>query len=394
MKNRTLFFYILVLVLLSVCIGYLTQFTGLNHDFSDVITYMRLAYLGIEILIILKILHLIVKTEVKELIKKIAISFVALLSLIIILEGVFMFVPRSHGGGGQESLAARLWFSKYWEVNALGYRDAEVKPEKDKSKFNIVVIGDSFVAGHGIKEPSKRFSNLLQNKLSASYKVHNLGLNGADTQAEYSKLVQFPIKPSLIILVHHPNDIERVPRSQTGIRSTGGNIKRLKASLLPPSIHESLVKNSYLINYFYWKFYPVTSLDSEVDIAGKEYFASKSGQSSHLSAYLNEDVFKQHLQNLHQFVLLSREESIPLIVMLLPETWDETIEFSKTYTNQPIAAFFTRQNVSVLDLYETLKQLPVRDRIVSNNDAHPSELTHQKVAELLYNHLKTGKFIN
>ncbi|PCH98523.1 MAG: hypothetical protein COB85_01400 [Bacteroidetes bacterium] len=394
MKNRTLLFYILVFVFLSICIGYLTQFTGLNHDFSDVITYMRLAYLGIEILIILKILHLIIKTEAKELIKKIAISSIALLSLIIILEGVFMFVPRSHGGGGQESLAARLWFSKYWEVNGLGYRDAEVKPEQDKNKFNIMVIGDSFVAGHGIKDPTKRFSNLLQNKLSTSYKVHNLGLNGADTQAEYSKLVQFPIKPSLIILVHHPNDIERVPRPQTSIGDTRKKMKMLKASLLAFSIHESLFKNSYLLNYFFWKFYPVTSLDSDVDTAGKEYFASKAGQSSHLSAYLNEDIFKQHLQNLHQFVLLSREESIPLIVILFPETWDETIEFSKTYTNQPITAFFTRQNVSVLDLYETLSQLPVRDRIVNNNDAHPSELTHQKVAELLYNYLKTSKFID
>jgi len=393
MNNRSLILYLLGFIALSTCILYLTQFTGLNHDFSELITYTRLAYMGIDILILLKILHLIITADYRDLMKKMALTTIALFTLAIILEGVFMFIPYSHGAGGKDSLAARLWFSKYWEVNSLGYRDKELSADKDGDKFKIVIIGDSFVAGHGIKDPSKRFSDLLQEKLPNTYRVYNLGLNGADTQAEYAKLVQFPIKPNLIILAHHPNDIERVPRAESSFYQPHLGSETYMASILPVSIQKIFTKNSYLVNYFYWKFNPITSLDEEASIAGKEYFETEAGQTNHLSAYLNESMFKEHLQNLYQFVLLSREEGIPLALMLFPETWAGTLEFSETFASQPIQAFFQRQNIGVLNVYSVMKAIPIEQRIVNNNDAHPSELAHQKIADALYNFLSDSNLI-
>lgn len=393
MKNRSLILYSLLFLVLTYCIMYLTPFTGLNHDFSELITFMRLAYIAIAILILFKILHLVINGEFKELVKKITLAITSIITLTFVLEVAFMFVPHSHGAGGEESLAARLWFSKYWEVNSLGYRDKEISDEDGNNKFNIAIVGDSFVAGHGIKAPASRFSNVLQTKLSDAYRVHNLGLNGADTQVEYAKLVQFPIKPNLIILSHHPNDIMRVPRSTAGLQKDENSTWSITASFLPLSIGESLVKNSYLVNYFFWKFNPATSLDENIQIAGAEYFGSQAGQSSHLSAYLDESVYSQHLQNIYQFVLLSREESIPLVVILFPETWDETIEFSEAYANKPIEAFLQREGIPVLDLYNIVKSIPVRDRVVNDNDAHPSELVHQKVADALGDFLMESKLI-
>ena len=394
MKNRLLIFYILAFAAITICILLLTQFTGLNHDFSDVITYTRVAYIVIDILILLKILHIIIRSDFRELIKKIALAIISLLTLGFILEGIFMFVPYSHGAGGKESLAARIWFYKYWNVNSLGYRDKEVDTENGKDKFNIMIVGDSFVAGHGIKDPSKRFSDLLQKRMSNSYQVYNLGLNGADTQVEYNQLVQFPIKPNLIILAHHPNDIERVPRTSTNLGSSASALRTLYASLLPLSIQKSLIQNSYFLNYFFWKFNPISTLDKEVSIAGKAYFESAAGQDQHLASYLNKDMFTQHLKDIYQFVLLSREESIPLVVLLFPETWDETIEFSETYANQPIEAFLQREGIAVLDVYPTIKEVPVVERIVNNNDAHLSELAHHKIADVLHDFLVKSKLIN
>ncbi|MBL4665420.1 MAG: SGNH/GDSL hydrolase family protein [Nitrospinaceae bacterium] len=350
---------------------------------------IRLSYIALVILVLLKLLHISIKSDFSEVKKKLLLSSISILSLFFLMEGIFMYVPKSHGAGGKDCLSARLWFSKYWEINSLGYRDEEIDPN-DINKINIMIIGDSFVAGHGIKDPSKRFSNILQGKLSNQHRVYNLGLNGADTQAEYSKLLQFPKKPNLIILVHHPNDINRVPKQAAALLSPYSVIK-LYASAMAAFVDISLVDNSYFLNYFYWKFNPVASLDSEVSVAGKEHFESEGGKNEELAAYLNESMFTQHVQNLYQFVLLSREESIPLAVVLFPETWDETIDFSGAFANKPIEAFMQREGIPVLDLYSTVKSIPIKERIVNNNDAHPSELTHLKVAEALHDFLIKAK---
>ena len=101
----------------------------------------------------------------------------------LLLELSFMFVPISHGGG--DMLCAHTWFFYNWEWNSLGYRSQEWSEEDVSGKIKIGIIGDSFVAGHGVSDKQNRFSNLLQKKLGDEYFVFNLGKNGNDTQEEW-----------------------------------------------------------------------------------------------------------------------------------------------------------------------------------------------------------------
>ena len=49
------------------------------------------------------------------------------------------------------TLSSRNWFARYWQpINSLGYRDVEPRAPRPGEKF-VLVVGDSFVAGHGKK---------------------------------------------------------------------------------------------------------------------------------------------------------------------------------------------------------------------------------------------------
>jgi hypothetical protein len=132
----------------------------------------------------------------------IATAVIALVLALLAGEAVFTLTPQSHAVG--YTLAARLWYERYWNFgNALGYRDRE---HDDTSATKIFVLGDSFVRGLGLPDPGKRLSNLLQERLGPTRRVYNLGWNGVDTREEYRHLVAHPLKPNVVILVPRPRD--------------------------------------------------------------------------------------------------------------------------------------------------------------------------------------------
>src|SRR4051812_41968705 len=60
------------------------------------------------------------------------------------------------------TLGSQGWFKKYWKpINKDGYRDVEWDARDTAGKNIIFVVGDSFVAGQGIKKVRDRFSNRL-----------------------------------------------------------------------------------------------------------------------------------------------------------------------------------------------------------------------------------------
>ena len=82
-----------------------------------------------------------------------------------------------------------------------------------------------------------------------------------------------------------------------------------------------------------------------------------------------------------------------MMALLLPETWDETIDYSENHVNLPIGAFFKEQGIPVLDAYTIFKQTPIEERVVNANDAHPSVLVHEKIANELYKALSENALI-
>lgn len=377
--------------MIPVVILYTTQASGFDHDFSRVVDNLRRLFIVLEVAVVLRLILLISRSEIKEKMKNYAVIICALLIIGMSMELVFMQMTRSYGKGDVAILSERIWFTKYWKVNSLGYRDREIDENNIGNKKKVMIIGDSFVAGHGIEDPKDRFTDRLQVLLGDQYAVFNLGVNGADTQAEYNKLVSYPLKPDLIILAHFANDIERVPRKMT---VQGVNLTKQFAAIGGSSSGGFLIENSYLLNYFYNKFSAAEIFSGEKrGVTTKEELAKPDQRDNYLSFYLDPGMQQEHMNNLYQFVLLSRQEHIPMLALLLPETWDETIDYSETSVNVPIGAFFKDQGIPVVDAYKLFKETPIEDRVVNENDAHPSVLIHKKISEELYASLSQNGLI-
>lgn len=294
--------------------------------------------------------------------------------------------------GKADNLASRVWFSKYWRTNSMNYRDAEPNIAVDKSKYKIMLTGDSYVAGHGIKNPNDRFGNILQSYLSGNAKIFNLGHNGWDTEAEFNAITKYPLPPDLIVLCHCPNDIERC-NGQTSKLVTKELLPLLyKASLFPNGFFNYLIDNSYLLNYFYYKFYrDKTSSDKYVFTEESAISSMKDGNYS--GKYLVPAILNQHLNQLGKFIMLSRQYNIKLVVVLFPETYDNGIDFSEKNINLPLYNFFRNNGVPVLDTYQLFKNIPEKERIVNITDAHPSVMANRKIADELYKFLKSLNYV-
>jgi lysophospholipase L1-like esterase len=305
-----------------------------------------------------RLLYALIKNETASpLLKNGMLMVWALTVTFLILEALFMFVPRSHGVG--YSLAAKNWVRYYWKpLNTLGYRDKEVQGIPGKK--NIVIVGDSFVAGQGINNPECRFSNLLEKKLGGQYRVYNLGRCGADTRVEYDDLMKFPVKPDILILAYLGNDIDAIAYKK--YKEFSGFA--LYSDLYPAA--KPFVQYSYLINYIYWLF-------PHADTA--PYFNLLK------NAYQDEELFSEHMQDLDEFIGYSLKEEIPFIVLLFPFMIDYGL--NEAYMEK-IAHYFSSRGIPVVNVADSIAGVPQRKRIINSNDGHPSVYVNKLVADALY----------
>lgn len=76
--------------------------------------------------------------------------------------------------------------------------------------------------------------------------------------------------------------------------------------------------------------------------------------------------------------------------MMIPYLHD--LENTKSFT-VPIGKFFKRKNIPVINVADMIEKIPVKKRIVSYNDPHPSILVHNLMAEEIYKTLVAEKLI-
>jgi hypothetical protein len=98
-----------------------------------------------------------------------------------------------------------------------GYRDryalGQITPD------DIVLVGDSFVWGHGVKK-SERFGNVLQDlyeREGRRVRVYSLGVRGAGPERDLESLARVPAdrRAGTVILSFYPNDLEPRPKRRS-----------------------------------------------------------------------------------------------------------------------------------------------------------------------------------
>jgi len=146
-------------------------------------------------------------------------------------------------------------------INGLSFRQKPFEIPKPKKVFRILVLGDSFSWGVGIREEN-RYSNLLEKLMNSRYKfkkfeVINLSILGFSTVEEKELLIRVKdiVEPDLIIVGFCINDPKRGPQSSSPERDNfKRNIERRFGPILKFMSKIGLKEFSNLIGRTVWKF--------------------------------------------------------------------------------------------------------------------------------------------
>ena len=279
------------------------------------------------------------------------------------IEVGFMFYAQTHAVG--HTLAHELWMFKNWRVNEIGYRDT-LPSQKNKYAKKVFFIGDSFTEGAGLKM-GERYTDQLQNILDGNqYAVYNIAKCGADTRMEFSNLSKFPEKPDLLFLQYYQNDIEGVGSEHLKVKIN--SFKPFKGIFLPLRL---LIKNSYFINYIYFK------------IPKKNYSNYRILINS---AFNNEKVIEGHYSDLKKFVEYASAENAKFSIIYFPTLY-ESLDKSKNILSI-LKKFSLKNNVDLIDTSICTHKFSKEDRVVNKSDPHPSAEVSLCVAKMLDDYIK------
>jgi hypothetical protein len=284
------------------------------------------------------------------------------------LEGFVRVFVVSSDGFERLTLSSRQWFSKYWNpINSFGYRDIEHDLHNLGGKKLLFVVGDSFVAGHGINNHRDRFSDVLGTRLKDDWEVFNIAKNGWDTKDEFTALLDFPVIPDAIVLSYFINDID----------GTASRVWKQD----PPSLIEQphwlihpIVKRSHLFNFFYWRMYRFQ--DAKQMAAIYLTYLEK--------AYNDENVWSAHEQEILQVVDWADKNDIDIVSVVFPLLVD--LNWSRPF-EEKVVHLLHNKGVPVVALSKRLSGRNLQELIVNNLDAHPSVSLHAEVASLLHTQL-------
>lgn len=330
--------------------------------------YIRLTKTMFWLLFVIEILRIfyygVVKSKAKGLGANIVTLVVPLVVVLVFLEIVFMYIPQSHEG--VLSKASQIWWEKYWTpVNAQGYRDKEIL--KDTSKTEVLVIGDSFAAGHGLENLNDRFSDQLENKLGKDrYTVYNLGVSGSDTRDEAKRLMEFPVKPDVIVLQYFPNDIEKVAREK-GLSLTGAEPYNDLHGMAA-----TLVKRFYLPNFVYWQL-PHASFSTFEDFVK--------------TSYTDSTILNAHFRDLDKMLAYRDSTGATMYAVFVPFLFQ--LDKSAQYT-RPVENYLKSRGVTVVTLTDGIAKIADKERVVGKNDGHAGPAVNALMAERVYGAMKEG----
>jgi hypothetical protein len=329
---------------------------------------------GILILITLvigsKMISFVSASSLSNTIKNSLLLVFSTISIIAIIECIFMFVSLSHGSG--EAYSGKIWTNRYWNpLNKFGFRDEQPK----KGKKNVFFVGDSFTAGWGVKKINNRFGEITAEKLSEkgkSINEINLGRYGADTRLEFYIFQKFikesNIKPDHIVLQFFVNDIDKfIP-----------NINCLIKPVEIPNWKKIINNGSYLVNY----------INSIYPTSNSNKLPKECEYTERLKYVYNTDtIWKKEQRELDKFKNYCSNNKIKMTLIFFPFMEDLSLA-KKLGIEKRLINYCSSNQIRLLNVTSSIKHLNQNQRQSSIMDAHASDEVHKIVGRKLANIIK------
>lgn len=250
----------------------------------------------------------------------------------------------------------RAWMAAHWRpINALRYRDRE--PVDAPGVKRVLVVGDSFAAGHGLDELDDSFARVLERGLGAGWSVNLAARPGWSTDAEYAALVKYPLRPEVIVLSYYINDMSYLlPKDDDDFRT-------------PPPALAWFANGFFSTSFLYWH-----TFQGGMERVHEQYAHAR------LAEYDDPALWARHAADLDRFVELANAQGVKLVVLVWPRL--DGVESSRGATAK-VSAHFRARGVSVVDLTAELAPIAPRELVVNRLDAHPNAATHRRAGERL-----------
>jgi lysophospholipase L1-like esterase len=261
------------------------------------------------------------------------------------------------------------WFDRHYRLNSWHLRDdVDYAPLKDPDRRRITFVGDSFTAGHGVKNVADRFANRIRAD-EPGWDVQVLAIDGLDTGAELDYLRDAfarGYQTDDVVLVYCPNDIgDLLPRWRT-------IVDRLYADFEQAGF---LVHHSYALNRLYFQL--IASRSPELSGWYPDLAAGYAG------AQWSEQA--RRLQMLAKLVRM-RKARLWAVTFPFPQTLGPSDPFAPAYAR--LDELWRKLRVPHLDLRTALAGVDPAELVVNPDDAHPNERAHALAAAAIVEFLR------
>ncbi len=290
------------------------------------------------------------------------ISLTTIVIILILAELFFRYGLRLTSTYA-DTLVHQRWNEAFWNpLNELSFRDYPIQYQLPPDKKSVIVLGDSFAAGLGVRDIEDTFPHLLAAQLGDRYHVSVVAHAGWNTDAQLEGLQNYPLRPNILIHSYFLNDITYLG----GQYLSAWNSQRLHPG--PP--FGELIDHFYLPNFLYWNVYMQYIRQNDVNYG-----------EGILHVYRDEEVWSAHRADLQAILDWTREQGSDTIVLIWPVL--TMVEASRPATEQ-VAHFYTSQGIPVINLADDFESYSPLELAVNPFDMHPNERAHRIAAERLY----------
>jgi hypothetical protein len=264
---------------------------------------------------------------------------------------------------GLPTYSKELWERRYARLNHEGFRDIEHSLSKDPGKSRLLLVGDSFGSGWGIRRLQDRIGEQVAAGLATttgkSWESIGASKPGADTIDEIGYLTHMvDYHPDVIVLIYVFNDIDYLIPPINSARQLRNFSLRV------------LWHNSYLFQELFTRFRmiyyrfrrPGPALPSAV---------SQEITDFEFAAYNNPELMARHLSDLARFVEIGRQNGATVLVV--PFDFSFSVQQRALLRYQDFVRQTQARGIPVCSLEHTWDGIPYRNLALSSTDGHPNE---------------------
>lgn len=278
-----------------------------------------------------------------------------------------------------EAVARRAPFAVETRYNRAGFRDVE--PDPPGERFRVVVVGDSFTEGQGVRQEDP-FPQVLARALEAAepgrWEVRNAGRRGRDLPGlvdVFHEALQYG--PDIVLYAMVLNDADQSPEFHARQRYLNdwilerGRMLGGRPAATPGPLDSRL-----------WSFVRDRMDARHVGDESIRWYRDMYGSP-------NADGWARTQEHVRGMDRVCRERGTRFALVLWPLLVDLRGSYPFAAQHETIAGFCRNARIPFRDLREALADVPTESLWVHAVDKHPNHIAHRKVGESLVPFVRT-----